>query len=82
MSLASDTWNALSKSERHRLHGCIVERQILDLEIEKSRAITAHKKHMTAINNHMRNLRQSLQRWEDSQPDALLTERSKQETGE
>jgi len=70
VSKASDIWNAQPFGVRKRLNGVMLERQILDYELEISRAKAAHAKHMKEVRQHLANVKASYAKWEQEYIDA------------
>lgn len=63
MNEASNRWNALPKEERRRLRGIIIERQMLDYQLEIRRAQAAHEKHLREVRKHLQNVEAEYEKW-------------------
>lgn len=65
MDKASELFNSLSFDERKRLRGILIQTQLTALRIEKRRTVAAHRKHMTDLNAHLKNIEKELEKWEE-----------------
>lgn len=62
--MSSDIWNALPINERKRLRGCIIEIHIREVEMAKSEARIAHRRHMDSLNDRLKAMKRSMLEWE------------------
>lgn len=53
-------FNSLPINKRKKISIYNLQRQILDYEIEKARAVETHKKHLEKINSHLNNCKKDL----------------------
>jgi hypothetical protein len=66
MTMASDLYNALPRETRRITKGAMLQRQLLDYQIEKERAKAAHRKHMRDVNDHIKTIERSIRDWEET----------------